>query len=798
MLTTQGGLSPWLSLPVALLLSGIAAWVIGAITLRLSGHYLPLGTIAWNISFFYVLGNTDALGRYDGLTGLPPITILGHPVLGGGEAMLLTWGFLGICLWLTHRLLRSRTGRAIRALKGGVVAAESFGVDTARVKIVAFVYAAMLAALSGWLYAHIQRAINPTPFGINAGIEYLLMAVIGGAGSIGGGVFGAVLVTVLKDQLQNVLPLVFGAQGNFEAIVFGVLLVLMLQRAPEGLWPLIVRRTVSGPPDRGPAGAPLAPRPAAAPGTALLEAANLRKTFGGLVAVNDIGFKVEAGEVVALIGPNGAGKSTTFNLVTGVARLTSGAVRLGGREVTGLPARRIARLGCARTFQHVKLVAGMSVIENVALGAHLRGSAGPVRGALGLDAAEEAALFAEAERQLARVGLSACRDLPAGSLALGQQRIVEIARALCLGPQLLLLDEPAAGLRHQEKQALGRPAAPPAPGGPRHPARRARHGFRDGARRPAGGDEFRRQAVRGRARHRAPRSGGGRGLSGERRMTKAMLEAENLSVAYGKVEAVRGVSLAVAPGRLVTVLGANGAGKTTLLNALMGVLPARGRILFEGRDLTRLPVEARVAEGLSLIPERRELFSTMTVEDNLKLGAFRFAAKGAAATSARCTGSSPASPSAGASRPARSRGRAPDARHGPRPHGPAAPLDARRAEPRPRPADRRRGDAHGGAPARRGGGDPPRRAECPRGAPDRRSRLRPRWRPRRAPGRQPHAAGGCPGGGDLSRHAGGRRGAAGAGRVGALKTSSIAPTDGKPSVSFRAAQRSPESRTSDG
>ncbi len=455
LLTTQGGLSPWLSLPVALLLSAVAAWVIGAITLRLSGHYLPLGTIAWNISFFYVLGNTDALGRYDGLTGLPPISLLGHPVLGGGEAMLLTWGFLALSLWLTHRLLRSRTGRAIRALKGGVVAAESFGVDTARVKIVAFVYAAMLAALSGWLYAHIQRAINPTPFGINAGIEYLLMAVIGGAGSIGGGVFGAVLVTVLKDQLQNVLPLVFGAQGNFEAIVFGVLLVVMLQRAPDGLWPLIVRRSVAAPPDRGPAREPLAPRPAAAPGTALLEAANLRKTFGGLVAVNDIGFAVRAGEVVALIGPNGAGKSTTFNLVTGVARLTAGAVRLRGTDVTGLPARRIARLGCARTFQHVKLVAGMSVIENVALGAHLRGAAGPVRGALGLDAAEEAALFAEADRQLARVGLTACRDLPAGSLALGQQRIVEIARALCLGPQLLLLDEPAAGLRHQEKQALG-------------------------------------------------------------------------------------------------------------------------------------------------------------------------------------------------------------------------------------------------------------------------------------------------------------------------------------------------------
>ncbi len=138
-------------------------------------------------------------------------------------------------------------------------------------------------------------------------------------------------------------------------------------------------------------------------------------------------------------------------------------------------------------------------------------------------------------------------------------------------------------------------------------------------------------------------------------MTVPMLEAHAVSVAYGKVEAVRGVSLSVAPGRLVTVLGANGAGKTTLLNALMGVLPAKGTLRFEGRDLTRLPVEVRVALGLSLIPERRELFSTMTVEDNLKLGAFRFRTTGGAAISARCTGSFPAWPSAGASKPARSR-----------------------------------------------------------------------------------------------------------------------------------------------
>ena len=171
-------------------------------------------------------------------------------------------------------------------------------------------------------------------------------------------------------------------------------------------------------------------------------------------SVNDVSFQIRAGDIVGLIGPNGAGKSTTFNLITGVLELTSGKVHFRGESISGLPSREIARRGMSRTFQHVKMIPEMTVLENVALGGYLRSSAGSMRAMLRLDRAEERQLFAEAERQLTRIGMGDKLHELAGNLALGPQRLMEIARALCTDPSLLLLDEPAAGLRHKEKLAL--------------------------------------------------------------------------------------------------------------------------------------------------------------------------------------------------------------------------------------------------------------------------------------------------------------------------------------------------------
>ncbi|MEY4758385.1 MAG: hypothetical protein RJA34_3283, partial [Pseudomonadota bacterium] len=204
-LTVQMGLSPWLTLLVGLTLTAVCALVLAWITLRMSGHYLPLATIAWGLSLYYTMGNLDALGKYDGILNITGLSLLGFE-LGQGRAFLLfTWSIVLLAaLGLTH-LLDSRVGRAIRALKTGSMMAESMGVNTLRAKIVIFMIAALLAATSGWLYAHFQRSVNPSPFGVHVGIEYLFMAVLGGIGHVWGAVVGVTVTKLMGDQLQVVL-----------------------------------------------------------------------------------------------------------------------------------------------------------------------------------------------------------------------------------------------------------------------------------------------------------------------------------------------------------------------------------------------------------------------------------------------------------------------------------------------------------------------------------------------------------------------------------------------------------------
>lgn len=454
-LTTTYGVSPWLALIAGVVVTALIALMLGLVTMRLSGHFLPLGTIAWGLALFYLFGNLEMLGKYDGINGIPVLNVFGIDLESGRHIYYLIWVVVLGAVISVQNLLNSRPGRAIRALRGGGMMAEAMGVNTAWMRVVIFVYAAVLASISGFLYAHLQRAVNPTPFGLNHGIEFLFMAVVGGVSHVWGAVLGAAILTVLQDYLQTLLPKLLGENGNFEVIVFGILMVLLLQYARQGVWPFVARFFPKGPcAHLSDHAEPLPQRSKPAAGENLLTVNKARKQFGGLVAVNDVSFEVKAGQIIGLIGPNGAGKSTTFNLVTGVLQATSGEITFRGERIDSLSSREIVKRGIGRTFQHVKLLPGMTVLENVAIGAHLRGHAGVWRSVARLNGAEEARLMAEAARQIRRVGLEQHMYDEAGSLALGQQRILEIARALCCDPTLLLLDEPAAGLRYQEKLQL--------------------------------------------------------------------------------------------------------------------------------------------------------------------------------------------------------------------------------------------------------------------------------------------------------------------------------------------------------
>jgi ABC-type branched-subunit amino acid transport system ATPase component/ABC-type branched-subunit amino acid transport system permease subunit len=454
-LTTYYAVSPWLALPAGLALTFAVSLFLGFITLRLSGHYLALGTIAWGIAIYFVFGNLEFLGRYSGIAEIPPLVLIDVPLRDGRTFYYLIWTVTLLVLFAVRNLLDSRPGRAIRALKGRTTMAESFGVDTARLKIIIFVYAALLAALSGWLYAHFLRYVSPHPFGVNASIDYLFMAVLGGSTEVWGAVIGAALLTLLREWLKDLLPKVMDQSGNFEIVFFGILVIIMLHRARDGLVPYFARLVPADFKRLLPNTAEALPvRAQPRPGEQLLEIRDLSKRFGALVAVRDLSFDMRAGEILGLIGPNGAGKSTVFNLMTGVLPADGGEIRFRGERIDQLLGREIARRGLARTYQHVNILPTVTTVENAAIGAHLRGREGVLSASLRLNRAEEARLRREAARRLESVGLKPHIFDPAGTLPLGSQRMLEVARALCADPVLLLLDEPAAGLRYREKQAL--------------------------------------------------------------------------------------------------------------------------------------------------------------------------------------------------------------------------------------------------------------------------------------------------------------------------------------------------------
>jgi branched-chain amino acid transport system permease protein len=238
-------------------------------------------------------------------------------------------------------------------------------------------------------------------------------------------------------------------------VLFGVLFIVLLQQARAGVVPMI-NRFLPRPAPAMPVQGIALPRRAqpAVNDQPVLRIEHATKRFGALAAVDDVSFEVKPGEVLGLIGPNGAGKTTLLNLITGTSKPNGGRIVFLGNDITKLPPHDIAASGMARTFQHVKLRPNMTLLDNVLLGTYPRTRSGFFAGALRLDRAEERSARFEAINQLQRVGLGEKFGELAGNLPLGQQRLLEVARALAASPAVVILDEPAAGLRRLEKQIL--------------------------------------------------------------------------------------------------------------------------------------------------------------------------------------------------------------------------------------------------------------------------------------------------------------------------------------------------------
>ena len=433
--------TPWLGIPLGMLVGVVAAVVIGYPTFRLRGHYFALAMLAYPLALLYVF---EWLGYQE--VALPMKREAPGWFMQFGDPRAYTAiavALLLLALLVSLGVERSRFGMSLLAIKQNEPAAEAAGIDTLRWKMRAIMLSGALAAAVGGFYAVVLLVVTPSSvFGMLTSAQALIVTLFGGAGTLWGPLIGAAVLIPLSETLRaelgDVIP---GIQG----IVYGVAIILVTLLAPEGVFWSVRDRFSPG--RAQPWTAPSAPgssprvtasRPAA-PATlgTILRVARVSKSFGGLRAVEDVSFEVEEGALVGIIGPNGAGKTTLFNLLNGFLRPDQGQILFAGTNLVGLKPNRICRLGVGRTFQTVRPFARMSVLQNTVVGAYVA-------------EATDAAAFVAAQTALERVGLATRADAPAGELTNKELRLMELARALAGRPRLLLLDEPLAGLGSAE------------------------------------------------------------------------------------------------------------------------------------------------------------------------------------------------------------------------------------------------------------------------------------------------------------------------------------------------------------
>jgi len=456
----------FLSIPIAIIVTGLAGIVIGYPTLRLRPDYLAIVTIGFGEVVRTAFNNWQYVGASRGLYPLPNPELFGFKFDTPDLQLLLAAVLLGLVIAFVNRLGISHIGRAWRAIRDDDFAAEVVGIPTLRLKIGAYVMGGAIGAVAGAIFASRSVAIDPSNFTLFVSVQILMIVVLGGLGSVRGVLLAATIFVVLPEILREV--------QEYRTLIFSLLVIVMVKYRPSGLigervspdaaaLPSLAAATQSAtatatlepPGSSGSVELPLR-EPRVARGEALLRIEKVTQQFGGLTALDDVSLTVRAGEVLGLIGPNGAGKTTLVNAITGVRKPTSGDIYLGTERLTGAKPHRIAKHGVARTFQAIRLFPQLSAIDNVIAGEYQAAHLG-VTDALLRPRRERRHQAETVERAMALLGQLGIADValrtPA-ELSYADRRRIEIARALASNPELLILDEPAAGMNPSEKRDL--------------------------------------------------------------------------------------------------------------------------------------------------------------------------------------------------------------------------------------------------------------------------------------------------------------------------------------------------------